>query len=184
MAGPSNMLVFALGLGAMFTLLYFSAIMPANSPVQMFPRITQDDAIGIVDNDFKSRQGDHDRINGIIVNNTSGYVRIEEFREKNLQLPLVYVHPDGTLIRINSGGHENMGACNSGLIAYCAYLEPYNFDYKGRLVYGVEVLLWYEDNVPDVHYAIGEPFLYIVDARTGEIVDSTFLRTERYRETQ
>lgn len=146
--------------------------------------LSQYEAIQIVENDFKSRQSDYDRINGIIVNNTSGYVRIEEFREKNLQLPLVYVHPNSTLIRINGGGQEHMGECNSGLFAYCGYLEPYNFDYKGRLVYGIEVLLWNQDNPPEAESGRGFPFLYIVDARTGEIVDSTFFREEWYRETQ
>lgn len=177
------MLVFVLGLGAMFTLLYFSAIMPANSLIPMSPRISQEEAIRIVEIDFQSRQSDYDRINGIIVNNTSGYVRIEEFREKNLQLPLVYVHPNGTLIRVNGGGHEHMGEC-MGRYAYCGYLEPYNFDYKGRLVYGVEVLLWNQENPPEAESGRGFPFSYMADARTGEIVDSDFLRTEWYRETQ
>lgn len=145
------------------------------------PRITQYDAIRIVESDFKARQSDYDRITGIIVNNTSGYVRIEEFRERNLTLPLVYVAPNGDLIRITDDGYENTGACNLGLHAYCGYLEPYNFDYRGRLVYGIEVFLSDTDNPPEAEFGRGFPFLYIVDANNGEIVDSTFLRDEKIR---
>lgn len=173
------MLVFFLGLASMFILLYFPATMQVDLT---FPRrLSQDDVISIIENDFKSRQNDYDRINGIIVNNTSGYVRIEEFEEKNLKLPLVYIHPNGTHFHVTDMGYENIGECNGGLIAYCGYMPPYNFDYKGKLVYGVEVLLFNEDNLPDVDYARGFPFLYIVDANTGEIVDSTFLREEHPR---
>lgn len=53
--------------------------------------------------------------------------------------------------------------------------------YKGRLVYGLEVLLWHGDVGGE---ARGEPFLYVIEAVDGKIVDSTFLRTEHYKETQ
>lgn len=96
-------------------------------------------------------------------------------------MPLVYVHPNGTLIQLTRNASENIGYCNSGLFAYCGYLEPYYFDFKGRLVYGVEVLLWHGDVGGE---ARGEPFMYVVDAVDGNIVDSTFLRTEHYKETQ
>jgi hypothetical protein len=183
LSGPSA-LVFILGLGMMFTFLYFSMTYSVDTSIPTSAMLSQDDAIRIVENDFMSRQSDYDRITGIIVNNISGYVRIEEFRDKNLTLPLVYVHPNGTLIQITDDGYESIGGCNTGLSAYCAYLEPYNFDYKGRLVYGVEVLLSYEDNPPEADSGRGFPFLYIVDAMNGEILDSTFLREEWYRETQ
>ena len=154
---------------------------PMDKTIPTLPRLSSYEAIQMVEKDFKSRQSDYDRINGIVANATSGYVRVEEFWFKNLPLPLVYAHPNGTLFHITDNGYENMGGCNSGLIAYCSYLPPYNFDYKGRLVYGVEVLLSNEENLPSVDYARGFPFLYIVDANNGEIVDSTFLREAHIR---
>ncbi len=181
MLSRSSALVFLFGLGMMFTLLYF-AMTYSKAPLNLAtPKLSQEDAIRIVESDFKSKQSDYDRINGIIVNNTSGYVRIEEFRERNLTLPLVYVHPNGTLLRITNDGYGNLGQCDMGLSAYCAYLPPFNFDYKGRLVYGVEVLLWNIDNPPEAESGRGFPFLYIIDANNGEIVDSTFLRDEKIR---
>ena len=181
MLNGSSALVFFLGLGMMFTLLYFSMTY-SNEPLnRTTAKLSQGDAIRIVENDFRSKQSDYDRINGIIVNNTSGYVRIEDFRGRNLTLPLVYVHPNGTLLRMNYDGYEDMGGCNTGLFAYCGYLEPFNFDYKGGLVYGVEVLLWNTDNPPEAEFGRGVPFLYVIDANNGEIVDSTFLRDEHIR---
>lgn len=168
----------------MFILLYFSITYSPQHVIPMVAKLNQDEAIRIVENDFRNRQSDYDRITGIMVNNTSGYVRIEEFHQKNLKLPLVYVHPNSTLIHITDDGYKNMGRCNTGLSAYCAYLEPYNFDYEGRLVYGVEVLLGNQDNPPEAESGRGLPFLYIVDAMNGEIVDSTFIREEAYLQRQ
>ena len=162
-----------------FILLYLATLFSVDLLPPSTANLSQDEAIRIVENDFKNRQSEYDRITGIVVNNTSGYIRIEEFRERNLTLPLVYVHPNGTLLRITLDGYEDMGGCNTGLFAYCGYLEPFNFDYKGRLVYGVEVLLSSIDNPPEAESGRGNPFLYIVEANTGEIVDSTFLRDER-----
>lgn len=181
MQGGSAIIVFISGLSVMFILLYISTTYSVSPMIPTSAKLSQDEAIRIVENDFRSRQSEYDRINGIIVNNTSGYVKIEEFREMNLTMPLVYVDPNGNLIRITEDGYENIGGCNSGLFAYCGYLEPYNFDYKGRLVYGVEVLLWNMDNPPEAESARGFPFMYIVDANNGEIVDSTFLRDEYIR---
>jgi plastocyanin len=157
-------------------------LLPLDNTIPSLARLSQYDAIQIVEKDFKSRQSDYDRINGIIVNATSGYVKVEEFWFKNLELPLVYTHHNGTLFRITGNAYEDMGECDSGLVAYCGYLAPYNFDYKGRLVYGVEVLLSNEENLPEADYARGHPFLFIVDANSGEIVDSTFLRVEHIRD--
>lgn len=180
MLSGSAAIVIILGLSVMFILLYFATLYSVSPLIPTSAKLSQDEAMRIVENDFRSRQTEYDRINGIIVNNTSGYVKIEEFRERNLALPLVYVNPNSSLIRITEDGYENIGRC-SGLHAYCGYLEPYNFDYKGRLVYGVEVLLWNMDNPPEAESGRGFPFLYIVDANNGEIVDSTFLRGEHIR---
>jgi hypothetical protein len=144
------------------------------------PSISQEQAIKIVDNDLRQRLVDYRSIERIIVNNTSGYVSIEEFRSKNMILPLVYVSPSGQLVLLNSGinetapGQKNLGFCTSPLDAYCGFLPHFNFDYRGKVVYGIEVIASYDD-------AYGVPFLYIVDGVDGDIVDSTFLRDEKIR---
>jgi predicted small secreted protein len=159
------LLVFVLGIGAMLALLYFSATYSIEMPVS---RLSQEDAIRIAEADLKGRLSDYGGITGIVVNNTVGYVPFDEFVSKNLELPLVHVHPDGSLVRMNAGGDRDMGRCDNGLYAYCGYLEPYNFDYKGRLVYGVEVKI-------DGGMTL---YMYIIDAASGKIVDSTFIRSE------
>lgn len=181
MLSGSAAIVFISGLSVMFILLYISTTYSVSQMIPTSAKLSQDEVIRIVENDFRSRQREYDRINGIIVNDTSGYVKIEEFRARNLTLPLRYVDFSGNQFRITEDGYENIGRCDSGFSAYCGYLEPFNFDYKGRLVYGVEVLLWNMDNPPEAESGRGFPFLYIVDANTGEIVDSTFLRDEHIR---
>lgn len=138
-------------------------------------RISQEDAIRIAEVDLKVRLDDFHGITKIIVNNTSDYVPFDEFEEKNLELPLVWVNSNDTLLRVTQDGHENMGQCDSGLTAYCGYLPPFDFSYRGKLVYGVEVVASYNEDY-------GVPFLYIIDAVTGDIVDSTFLRDEKIHE--
>lgn len=145
-------------------------------------RISQERAIEIADNDLRKHFGDeYHGIIRIIVNSTSGYVPIDEFKSKNMTLPIVYVSPSGQLILLNRDIHhsdldqENLGGyCVDPLYAYCGFLPHFNFDYRGRVVYGVEVAASYDDR----H---GFPYLYIVDAVNGEIVDSTFLRDKKIR---
>ncbi|GEM_PF-3556655 len=173
----SSVFIFVLVVGIMLAFLYLSV---AYSVGVIIPTadLSQDDAILIVENDFRSRQNEYDRITGIIAHKADRYVPIEEFKDHNMKLPLVYVHPNGTLFDATANGYENVGQCNSGRTAYCGFLDPYFFDYRGRLVYGVEVLLWDGDNPPEAESGRGIPFLYIVDADSGKIVDSSFLRAE------
>ena len=165
-------------------MLYLSSATPRSittvDAILKEPRITQDKAIKIAEDDLKKHVGS-DNYKGIIliiVNRTSGYVPFDKFHSQNLTIPLVYVHHNGSLTDIdrnNKGNTKNLGQCNDGLTAYCSFLPPFNFDYRGRLVYGVEVVASYDD-------INGIPFLYILDANSGEIVDSTFLRDEKLDE--
>lgn len=173
MSGKSSLVILVLVIGIMFGFLYLSMTFSVGFVIPT-AELSQDDAIRIAEDDFRSRQSDYDRITAIIAHKADRYVPIKEFRDSNLKLPLVYVHPNGTLIDITSNGRENLGQCSSGLTAYCGFLDPYFFDYRGRLVYGVEVHLWNSDVIG----ARGIPFLYVVDATGGEIVDSSFLRAE------
>ncbi|MCI0562537.1 MAG: hypothetical protein MN733_28970 [Nitrososphaera sp.] len=167
MAGGSSLLIFILVVGMMVALLYLSTTYSTEITFTTEPRLTQDDAIRIADADLSSRLDDYDGIKGIIDNEMARYVPFEEFNRENLGLPLIYVHPNGSLIHITANGYRNMGYCSSGLFAYCGYLPPYSFDTTGKLVYAVEVKT-------DVDVIL---FMYIIDAMDGKIVDSTFLRT-------
>jgi hypothetical protein len=174
MRAASSIIIFILVIGVMFALLYVSM---TYSVAFVLPTaaLSQDDAISTVENDFRSRQTEYDRITAIIApDEADRYVPINEFRDRDLKLPLVYVHPNGTLFDITETGYKNGVQCSSGLTAYCGFLDPYFFDYRVRLVYGVEVLSWNSDVIG----ARGFPFLYIVDATSGKIVDSSFLRHE------
>ena len=155
----------------MFSLLYFAATY-SNVATIPTPRITQDSAIAMAYTDLVQRLPDFHGIVGIVDTSWSRYVPIEEFEQNNLQLPLVYIPPNGSLIVITESGYENRGECNTSLSAYCGwYDDKYNFDYSSRLVYGVEVRV-------DTGSGLA---MYMVDATTGTIVDSTFLRGEWIR---
>ncbi|HEY8140422.1 MAG TPA: hypothetical protein VIE86_05005 [Nitrososphaera sp.] len=173
MIGESSLFIFILVIGIMFVFLYLSITYSVEFVIPT-AALSQDDAIRIVEDDFRSRQSEYDRITTIIAHKADRYVPINEFRDRNLKLPLIYVHSNGTLFDITESGYENLYQCDRGLTAYCGFLDPYFFDYRGRLVYGVEVHLWHGEVIG----ARGFPFLYIVDATSGEIVDSSFLRSE------
>jgi hypothetical protein len=164
----------------LFSLLYVSTVYSPQIDILNRARIPQEQAIQIADNDLRNHLDDYHGILKIIVNSTSGYVPIDEIKTKNMTLPIVYVSPSGQLILFNRGidhsvlDQENLGYCNEPLSAYCGFLPHFNFDYRGKVVYGVEVIASYDD-------AYGVPFLYIVDAVNGDIVDSTFLRDEKIR---
>jgi hypothetical protein len=169
----SSLIIFILVIGIMFLFLYVSVTYSAGLVIPT-AALSQDDAIRIVEDDFRGRQTEYDRITAIIAHKVDRYVPIKEFRDHNLKLPLVYVHPNGSLLDTTENGYENLGQCDSGRTAYCGFLDPYFFDYRGRLVYGVEVFLGNEQFLE----GRGFPFLYIVDAKSGEIVDSSFLRVD------
>lgn len=166
----SSVLVYVLGLGTMLALLYFSTTYSHETAIPT-PRITQDEAIRIADADLKQRLSDYKGIVSIIDTGWSRYVPVDEFRTKNLRLPLVYIPPNGSLIFIEDSGYENRGVCDTGLFAYCGWFAKYNFDYGSRLVYGVEVKIDSDEGLA----------MYMLDATTGKIVDSTYMRHEWIR---
>jgi len=168
--GGSSILIFVLVMGVMFMMLYFAMSYSNEGPIPT-ARITHDDAIRIADHDLKLRLSDYRGIVAIIDPSKSRYVPVDEFRKNGMQLPLVYVSPNGTLMLVTDSGYENWGYCDSGLYAYCGWYAKYYFDYGSRLVYGVEVKIESEEGLS----------MYMVDATNGRIVDSTFLRSEWIR---
>lgn len=148
------------------------------------PELSTADAMRTIQDDLDKWNRDYGpdydvtyRVTDIAINRTTvaqqtlGYVSFEEFNDTNMKLPLVYIHPNGTVLLASENGYENMGECGAGLSTYCGYLWPFNFDYQGRLVYGAEVLA--------SNGSTKEPLFYVVDAVNGQIVDSTFLRMQQ-----
>lgn len=165
----SSVAVFILVMGTMFSLLYLTIISPQAIAILSVPRLTQYEAIGIADSDLKHILPSYKGIVGTIDIDYTRYVPIEEFHRDNLKVPLVFVHPNGSMIFISEKGYENRGMCDSTFYAYCGYLPHFSFDYGSRLVYGVELQV----------DSAGQPIqMYMVDAMIGKIVDSTFLRDQ------
>jgi hypothetical protein len=161
---------------------------PAKPASSLFPtsaKLSQDDALDIVENDIQrwnsetgTKYGVDYRITDIAVNvpkfanYTPSYVSFEEFKERDMKLPVVYVSSNGTVIHVlENGTSEYVGECHTGLLTYCGYRPPFELGYEERLVYGVEILALSRDN-PKV------PLFFLVDAMNGQIVDSTFVRGE------
>ncbi|HKU49716.1 MAG TPA: hypothetical protein VJP79_07180 [Nitrososphaera sp.] len=169
MIGGSSIVVFVLGMAMMFTLLYFSITYSHETNTIPIARITQDESILIADSDLKQRLPEYKGIVGIVDPSWSRYVPLAEFEQKRLDVPLIYVPPNGTLLMVTEAGYEKRGACDTSLLAYCGWMEDkYNFDYGSRLVYGVELQI-------DSQEALA---MYMIDATNGRIVDSTFLRSD------
>lgn len=137
------------------------------------PKISQTEAIKTVENDLKNHVKNSTKILRIVddVGDQQKYIPFSEFQTNNKILPLVFVSTNGTLLTINNASLRINGWCNMGTYTYCGYMQPFNLDYKSRLVYGLDII--YGDNDADM-----QPAFYAVDAVSGEIVDSSFLRSE------
>ncbi|HKU50521.1 MAG TPA: hypothetical protein VJP79_11260 [Nitrososphaera sp.] len=143
-------------------------------------RISQDDAISIVEanlKDWNNHEGVVYGINytiadiAIDVPKTLGghttYISISEFEKQEVKLPLVYLSDNGTLILVENGRDTIIRQCINGLDYYCGYLWPFEIDYRESMFYSVQILALAKDK---------EQLFFWVDANSGEIVDSTFVR--------
>lgn len=134
------------------------------------PRISQEEALKIVEDDLRRHYSDFKQIGGIVMESMT-YIPMSEFYSKEMKLPLIYIHPNATLIKIKGGERTVLYKCEQGVYPYCGFLSPFNLNSKGRLIYGLDIY-WVShsnDKIPDI---------YAVDAITGEVVDSSFLRSE------
>lgn len=129
------------------------------------PVVSQDQAFRIVEQDLRERNPQEFEKILLIEYNRERYVPAEEFHRNNMQLPLIYIHPAGTLVFVNGTDIAPGYYCDSGLYPYCGFAPPFNLNSKGRLIYGVDIV-----------WNSGAPDIFAVDAVTGEIVDSTSLR--------
>ena len=189
MGSRITLLVIAgLVVGIIMIIVFATAFNSQSSTTSSTPRISSQEAIDIVENDLKrvtnevgSKYGvEYIRITGIAVdvpkfaNYTPSYVPIEEFKEKDMKLPLVRVGSNDniTVTRIfENGSSEYIGECHTSLLTYCGYRPPFELGYEGRLVYGIEMLVMSNDNPKT-------SLFYVVDATNGQIVDSTYVRMQ------
>jgi len=131
------------------------------------PRLTQEQALERVEHDLRARHpAEFEKITHLVYNQHS-YMPIEEFVRRGAELPLIYIHPSGTLVFVNGTNIEMGYYCDSGTYTFCGFAEPFCLNSKNRLVYGIE-LAW-NPGIPDS---------YVVDSITGEIVDSGSLRAD------
>ena len=91
-------------MATMFTLLYFSMAYSHESTLPT-ANITQEEALQIADADLKQRLPDYKGIVGILDPSWSRYVPVAEFEEHQLDVPLIYVHPNATLLMITDHGY-------------------------------------------------------------------------------
>jgi hypothetical protein len=137
-------------------------------------KIPQEMAIQTAQDDLRNRDGGY-RIIGISANASLtdlNYVSLDEFYARNLTVPLVYIHPNQSLIQaLGNGQYHKIGQCTTGLVSYCGYLIPFELNYKEHLVYSVEVMTT-QGNDGQVG------LFYLIDAMNGKIVDSNFVRSE------
>jgi len=142
-------------------------------------RITQTQAIEIAEDDLKNRVNSSTKILAVdwYSEGKERYVPFPEFQDKNGTLPLVYVHENGTVSQINDAIPKIGGQCNQAASAYCGFMQPFGLGYKSRLVWGLDILYGTSN-------ADKQASFYAVDAVSGDIVDSFFLRSDAAQKTQ
>ena len=186
----SPALVLALGIGTMFVILYLASLTaepgrPRGDIIPTEPRITQLEAIRIIENHLISEIDgiEETRLQFALYNFSSiEYESSSEYREYRhnlrfgwdiahvkehpelLNLPLFFVHANGTSYAVNSTDRslekmcdEPSPVCPMGRLATIAA--------RDRLVYGAEIA-W----LPFDLNALSNHGWYTVDAETGQIV--------------
>lgn len=179
------MLVFVLGLGAMFILLYaaniFSEPKPVHSEIPTKSKISQLEALTIIEKDVRTKLPEirQARLTYLDYNFTSqGYSdadymdyrksmsyswnfdHVKQYPEL-LQIPLIFFHANGTVYDINAADNSVKKKCDEPSIT-CLGGRQFA---KDRLVYMAEIVV--------APQPVQFPFIdyyYLVDAETGKIV--------------
>lgn len=189
MVGRSNVLVFVLALGALFAILYASSVFSepghAHSSISTEPQISQLRAIEIIDQDLRAKVPDlqetrliHQLYNFSVQeyeSNTEyveyimknvGYGYTFEYVKSNpelLQLPLRFVHANGTVYEVNESAQSFEKICDEPSLV-CP-MGRFGLFAKDRLVYTAEIR--WQPPTKEILYNEG---YYIIDAEAGEIV--------------
>lgn len=140
-----------------------------------YPQISQKQAISIAEKDLQIHSFSDNRTQNSIAAITPSlldeYRPVSEFLSGELQLPLEYYHQGGTFYEVNSTSHMVIGKWRNDQPA--GGFHQYNGKFGPYLELGKGRLYWILDCVD----ARGSPCLYNVDAMTGEILDSTYIRS-------
>lgn len=187
-AGSSSALVFALALGALFSVLYLSSIFSEPShahfdKIPTEPKITQLEALTIIENDVRTKlpEVQQVRLYYLDYNFTSqGYSdeKYIDYRRQMgwswdfehvkqipdlLQIRLVFVHANGTVYDINATDNSFEKRCDEPSLT--CFGARFGEAAKDRLTYTPEILV-----TPQPEQFPSADYHYIVDAETGKIV--------------
>ncbi len=130
------------------------------------PLIPQEEAFRLVEEDLGKRNPGEFKEVRIIGNDKQNFVAAEKFHAENMKLPLIFIHTSGTLVFVNDTSLTPGYHCDSGTMPFCGFAEPFNLYSKDRLVYGIDMI------------SNQGPEIYAVDAVSGEIVQSSYLKSE------
>lgn len=189
MATRSNSLVFAVGIGAMFSILYLAFLLAPPShahfdKIPTEPKISQIQAVKTSEKHLLTRMPEVSDVRlGLQLYNFSApgfesdpvyteylmnhyrngwpLLQVEQNPEL-LGLTLFFVHANGTLYHVDPAGNSFEKSCEKPA-HFCPLSVPATNAARDRLVYRV-VLTWSNSSIP-----LNES-LYLVDAETGDIV--------------
>lgn len=188
MAGRSLILVMVLGLGVLFSLLSFSTILAgdngktAHDPnvIPTEPKISQLQALETVEKQIRLyvKNPEVIKLDYTLYNFSSSEYGNEEYRHKLiygwdvehikkypelLNIPLYFVHANGTTYAINSAGHIFHKVCDQPS-PICPMGRTVTDAVRNRLVYYAETA--WSPPLPEVPYNYGQ---YAIDAETGKV---------------
>lgn len=187
----SNLFVFILGLGAVFSILYVSGIFAqpghAHVTIPTEPKISQLQAIEIIENDLRAEipEMQETKLSFQLYNfsaqqySAGGNNQYADYRHKLgfgwtfshvkeypelLQLPLRFVHANGTVYNVDESAKTFEKVCDAPSVM-CP-MGRFSAFAKDRLVYNAEIR-W--EPATEVTRYFNEGY-YIIDAETGHIV--------------
>lgn len=178
-SGKSSVILSALaglGTGIILIVLFAMFINASISPAfSTYPRIEQNQAIRITEKDLQMHSSSGNQTRSTIAAITpalaDSYRPASEFLSGDLQLPLEYYHSDNTFYEVNSTSHTIIGKWRNDQPA--GGFHQYNGKFGPYLELGKGRLYWILDCVDSQ----GTPCLYSIDAMTGEILDSPYIRS-------
>lgn len=199
MAGSSSSaLVFALGLGAMFSILYVSSVFSETShfhpEVPTQPEITQLEAITIIENEVRTELPEVQQVRLFYQNYNftfQGYSDEEyiDYRRQMgwswdfehvkqfpglLNIPLIYFHANGTVYNVNATGNSFEKRCDEPSLTCLG--GGFGQAVKDRLVYMAEIYV-----APPPEQFPSADYYYLVDAESGNIVWNSIDYTKNRR---
>jgi hypothetical protein len=168
----SSFLIIILVFGVLFSLLFASSQATKHTTTTLtaiptVPKVSEQQAIAITENDLRQHPR-QDLTRTCVCEITPAladkYVPISEFQSGKVHLPLEYYNPNGFFYEINSTTTTIIGKWNNDNppVGY----HQYNGKNEATLEIGKGRLYWILDGIDNN----GIPFLYNIDAISGEIL--------------